>query len=183
MVLEWDDESLNPELTTASVRTKIRWKCNKAGHHWIATIVSRKYGTGCPLCSSGSTSNIENNFRTEFSKYFSEINVDHTTKIILGPAQRKIQVDIIGIYKNQKIIVEYDGSRWHSFSKNINRDILNTKLFLDQGYCVIRIREDDLPYVNIKDKMLIQSNFKWTSNKTKIANYVKELIDILEKIL
>ncbi len=51
---EWNYEknaSLMPENFTAGSGKKVWWKCKK-GHEYIAQILSRNHGTGCPICAS-----------------------------------------------------------------------------------------------------------------------------------
>ncbi|MDH6292503.1 zinc-ribbon domain-containing protein, partial [Rhodococcus opacus] len=52
---EWDYEkngALRPDEVLAGGHTKVHWKCRKAGHQWVAKVVERTTGSGCPVCSS-----------------------------------------------------------------------------------------------------------------------------------
>ena len=50
---EWNYErnaNLSPEILTGNSGKKVWWKCVK-GHEWIASVIHRNNGSGCPICS------------------------------------------------------------------------------------------------------------------------------------
>ena len=50
---EWDWEAngdRTPETVAASSNTKAAWRCGLCGHSWIAVVLSRSHGNGCPQC-------------------------------------------------------------------------------------------------------------------------------------
>ena len=56
LMAEWNWEKnnevgLNPNVLTLGSNKKAWWKCSK-GHEWVASIVHRNNGRGCPYCSS-----------------------------------------------------------------------------------------------------------------------------------
>ncbi|MFA7101153.1 MAG: zinc-ribbon domain-containing protein, partial [Bacilli bacterium] len=49
----WDKNQANgvsPDTLTCGSGKKVWWKCSK-GHEWQASIYSRTYGVGCPICA------------------------------------------------------------------------------------------------------------------------------------
>lgn len=52
---EWDDErngSLTPEQVLPHSNKKVAWRCSiDPNHRWLATVSSRTYGCGCPVCA------------------------------------------------------------------------------------------------------------------------------------
>jgi hypothetical protein len=54
LVLEWDFEQngdIRPENVVPGTNKKVYWTCNVCNHNWQATIASRTYGHGCPVCA------------------------------------------------------------------------------------------------------------------------------------
>lgn len=175
---EWHP-SKNTALPTeygAGSAFKAWWICTKE-HAWQSTIVNRHLlGRGCPKCCKRGTSQSETAFRKELAKYFSKINEDHTTRINLEGKDRQLQVDIVGEYKGVKVVVEYDGSYYHISPTRIAHDIANTKLLLDNGYIVVRIRESNLPFVDLKNKHLFQISHTFSLESKDISRTTKEIL-------
>jgi very-short-patch-repair endonuclease len=145
LVPEWSPKNeLSPLEVLFGTHVKYWWIC-KNSHEWKISLNARSSKTnpsGCPKCNpSPGTSKAEEVFRDEFAKHFQTINTDHLHKVTVPGASKPIQVDIIGTYNDRPIIIEYDGQRFHKIPKNAARDTLNTQLFLDAGYLVVRIRE------------------------------------------
>ena len=55
-----------------------------------------------------------------------------------------------------KIVIEYHGAHWHRPEAKILTDQYNSLDLLAAGYVVIRLREDDLPSLNIKDPRYVE---------------------------
>lgn len=175
----------------ASSVSRVFWKCLKAGHEWEVGIGSRTRGhkTGCPDCVLSGTSRIEEIIRNNFiaAGIIQNIqNAQNTTLPISWRNRSKLNVDIIGEYRNQPIVVEYDGWYWHSgqIKKDsvtpMLRDSAKTQALLDAGYLVVRIREKRntsifLDFVPIKHKNLLQ--FHWNNLQN-----VDDTTEILKKV-
>jgi hypothetical protein len=137
---EWDEISnkCSPNSVVAGSTKKVTWKCVK-NHSWEATVRSRAIrGTGCPECSLKATSKIETLFRELSKNILTEVNDNHLTTIPLN-GKRK-QVDILGKWEKQQIIIEYDG--WYFHKDKLEKDIRDSEAMLSQGYILIRIREN-----------------------------------------
>jgi len=54
LILEWDDERIDPTQVRSSSNKKVRWKCIKCKKTWKTGITNRtkKNPTGCPSCAS-----------------------------------------------------------------------------------------------------------------------------------
>lgn len=52
LVKEWSvkNAEFRPEFITHGSDKKVWWTC-KEGHHWVATVINRIKGSGCPFCS------------------------------------------------------------------------------------------------------------------------------------
>jgi hypothetical protein len=60
-------------------------------------------------------------------------------------------VDILVEHDGTKIAIEYDGAYWHRPEAKVLADTSKSLDLLAAGYLVIRMREDDLPSLDIKD--------------------------------
>ena len=161
---------------------KAWWICSK-GHEWKSTIVNRHLqGKGCAKCCKRGTSRSEIAFRKEFALTFSKINKDHTTRVNLKGKDRPLQVDIIGEYKEKKVVVEYDGSRYHALEKRITADIENTQVLLDNGYIVVRIRESKLPFLDLMDKHLFQISHRFSLEAKDISQTAQRILEWVNDI-
>ena len=65
---QWDYEKnapLTPELCTPGAGKKVWWRCS-LGHEWQAVVLSRKSGTGCPICKGRQVLSGYNDLATMF---------------------------------------------------------------------------------------------------------------------
>lgn len=54
---------------------------------------------------------------------------------------------LVGLPDGRRLIIEYDGSYWHSDKADVDRE--KSLDLLDQGYWVVRIRESPLPSLEV----------------------------------
>jgi hypothetical protein len=184
LALEWHPNKnvKPPSQHGAGSAFKAWWICVK-GHEWKSTIVNRHLlGRGCEKCCKMGTSKSEIAFRKEFSSYLSKINQDHTTRIKLKGKEKHLQVDIIGEYKGKKIVIEYDGSLYHAIEKRVVADIENTKFLLSNGYIVVRIREGQLPFLDLIDKHLFQISHRFSLEPKDIIKTKQEILEWLNSL-
>ena len=165
---EWDWEangSLTPEQVTVGSGRTVGWKCTPHGHQWAVAVYQRTAGTGCPKCSRCATSKIEQAFFNELQQFIGDARNGATLPAAWGKSKTS-SVDITGTHHGRAIVVEYDGSYWHSnaFDKPGKRDrktadMEKTEALLADGYLVVRIRENDLPHLLIVNDNLHQFSF------------------------
>jgi hypothetical protein len=161
-----------PEEIVAGSGTMMWWKCKK-GHSWQSTPATRTYAkTQCPQCCEWNSSAAEDRFRkvalsNDLFAYVSQ-DKNHRLPIHWGKIS-SMAVDIIGIIKktNKECVIEYDGAYFHNSDDVIERDIRKTKALLNKGYIVIRIRENQLPFINIQHDNLFQLNHKFSTKIEK----------------
>ncbi|WP_459793246.1 hypothetical protein [Arthrobacter sp. AD-310] len=60
-------------------------------------------------------------------------------------------MDILAEDDGTKIAIEYDGAYWHRPEAKILTDRYKSLDLLAAGYLVVRLREDDLPSLNVID--------------------------------
>jgi DNA-directed RNA polymerase subunit RPC12/RpoP len=181
---DWHNNKVSPEEIYPNYNKKLFWICkNNKQHKWKATANKRagKEKTGCPYCKVLPQSKVEIAIACELSLLFKCINDGKKIRYegeYLAP-------DII--LPDLNMIIEYDGSYWHS--GNEEKDIAKTEKFKELGYSVLRIREGDLPRIyptdicgfeggqikSIVDNILlqIQSSFDLTERqKRSIKDYL-----------
>lgn len=184
---DYEKNSKTPDDIHYHSRTSYWWKCLAQGHEWKTDPNSRsRQGHGCPKCCLRSTSTIENLVREGLRAmpFFTEVSKDHTDSVeVTREAKgryKKRQVDALCTFKDgRQLIVEYDGSRWHFGAAE--KDRAKTKLLLEAGYAVIRIREQSkrfpLPLLELSDPNLHQLTYQYVSKHHK---NLPELLNQLE---
>lgn len=149
---------------------KIRWRCVN-NHSWVAAINNRSHGSGCPKCVLSSSSKIELRLRDVLSEFF---NTSETTDIKLPIQHGKSNFIRVDIILNGNIIVEYDGSYWHKGKEST--DISKTIKLLENGFKVIRIRENPLNFLSIHSDNLLQLNCIWSSSDKSLFELANTIL-------
>lgn len=122
----------------------LQWVCSTCSNIWRASVANRSLGRGCPECSRKNTSGAEKKLQELLSKYYST-NTGHTTRLPLSWRTRSsVQVDTL--IEDEKCVVEYDGAWYHHTGEAIQRDLEKNKLFRENGYRLVRIRETSERY-------------------------------------
>ncbi len=144
ILMEWDDPR-DPSEFSSVTRSRIRWKCLH-GHKWTATGKDRtdRGGTGCPSCVDVRQSKIEGALFDVIADRYPEASRGYSVGLN-WPSGQKIVVDIF--VPERHAVVEWDGSKWHR-SREL-KDTQKSKILLDAGYTVIRLRERPLTMLGI----------------------------------
>lgn len=186
IAMEWDkelnaDEKRTPETISYLSNVKIWWKCPK-GHIWNSRVIRRtnKGYAQCRSCES-KNSEIEEVLRNAVSEspYFTNVSKEEKPFNYNG---FETLVDISGEFNNRKFIVEYDGNRWHKQEKRAERDKRKTQFLIDQGFDVIRVRENSLFHLDIDNPKFDQLSYRHSLNSEKITELVENIQKKLEKI-
>lgn len=186
VAMEWDkelnaDEKRTPETISYLSNVKIWWKCPK-GHIWNSRVIRRtnKGYAQCRSCES-KNSEIEEVLRNAVSEspYFTNVSKEEKPFNYNG---FETLVDISGEFKNRKFVVEYDGNRWHKQEKRAERDKRKTQFLIDQGFDVIRVRENSLFHLDIDNPKFDQLSYRHSLDSEKITELVENIQKKLEKI-
>jgi hypothetical protein len=162
---------------------RVWWICSK-GHEWKAKIVNRHIlHRGCARCSRVGTSKSEQAFHGEFKNVLTGINTDHTERVKLVGKDRALQLDIVGKFQGRKIAIEYDGIYFHSGEKKTKNDVENTLLLLKNGYIVVRIREDLLPFLAISHDNLLQISHRFSYVPQNVQATFRKILNWLELVV
>lgn len=161
--LAWNDPELaaewhpDNELTAWHVKPfsnggPVKWRCSvDPSHEWEATVVERSSGRLCPHCSTAGTSQIEKAFLAAAQA--------------IDPAADAAKVDrwkVDVLVPSVGLIIEYDGEYWHggTFGGKRDTDVRKTRALIGRGYHVARIRENDLPHLQLSNSRLRQVSFR-----------------------
>lgn len=156
---------LTPEKIVSGYGKRVWWKCPKGDdHEWPATIVNRNRGKGCPFCTLTPQSRQELTISFELAQFFT-INPK-------GFKTRKTgRLWSIDIYIPELTLgIEFDGSYWHKDKRALDK--LKTEQLKDEGFQIMRIREEPLKAITDIDVV---------SKKPFNAKHVAD--DILKHIL
>ena len=136
---------LTPYDVTTNSHKKIWWNCIKSDDHiWLSTIANRNYGRECPYCSLTPQSRQELIITFELKKIFDDINPKGFKTVLDG---RLRAIDIFIPLLN--LAIEFDGSFWHKDKKALDK--IKSEMLMDEGYKVIRIREEPLKKIHEND--------------------------------
>lgn len=184
---EWDyDSELNadssPETTVYGASRHARgWKCTE-GHTWKASVVYRTaYGYGCPDCVKDAASKVESRLRAFLQTgplgHPSFMRDKDVAVKVPWRTRQTMRVDFLGHLPgtDSRIVVEYDGSYWHSAGDAPERDLAKTQALLDAGYYVVRVREKDLPALAMRHDRLLQFNLPWHHSGDQVVEAVERI--------
>ena len=127
----------NPYSLKPGSKYRAKWVCSKCGHIWNTKIYvrTRRYKSGCPECG---------NRKSEPERLLKESLVSFGA---LSDSNFRLSSWKVDIYiPKKRVIVEYDGSYYHSQPKNYERDRRKSLELLSLGYKIIRIREQSSGY-------------------------------------
>ena len=193
LVKEFDVEKNNGKTAHdyfASGGTPIWWKCS-IGHSWKVSSSNRTSGkdrvTGCPECVRATTSKVEEELRHKLIEDKIITHIHEVQNAVVNVKLRKrgnIKVDILGKFRSQSIVVEYDGWYWHSDqikggNASFIRDVEKTEALLKEEYLVVRIRESrpnvSLAFLPIVHSNLLQISFNYLAEASFVENMYQEI--------
>ncbi|MDH6130978.1 hypothetical protein P3T37_000345 [Kitasatospora sp. MAA4] len=150
---EWHpDNILLPSQVKPKSSKKVRWLCRfDEGHTWETTPAARTSGgTNCPLCAFSGRSRIEVELAHEID-YLLGCGVE--TSEVTGAAQ---SWDCDVVIHARRVIVEYDGYRYHRSAEAQERDHRKIHDLTASGWIVVRVREHGLAQIDSQNVMLPQ---------------------------
>lgn len=134
-----------------------QWICSvNSEHQWEVSLASRSSGSDCPECQISGKSKVELEHFAAAKKVFSKVRSGAVVRDKVFITKPRWSVDILVDHDGTKIAIEYDGAHWHRPEAKILTDQYKSLDLLAAGYLVIRLREDDLPSLNIKDPRYVE---------------------------
>ncbi|GAA1937274.1 hypothetical protein GCM10009689_17250 [Brevibacterium antiquum] len=152
------------------------WVC-KSGHRWQATTASRTNGSTCPECSVTGKSRIELAYLDALSGIFPSVHSGRLIRSQEFTHARAWRPDILieADEANRSVIVEYDGSYWHS--EKTDTDTKKSLDLIAAGYDVVRLREHPLRSLPVHSAHYIELIvYGLTSDVDHIVGQIQEWI-------
>ncbi|MEU4744758.1 zinc-ribbon domain-containing protein, partial [Actinosynnema sp. NPDC023658] len=126
------------------------WICStNPTHVWRAPLSTRSNGAECPECREHGKSRVElDHYDTAKDRF----GTARSGAVLRDPAftsRTSWTVDISVAIQGRTVVIEYDGAYWHAAPPKILIDERKTRDLLAAGYTVVRLREDDLPALDV----------------------------------
>ena len=155
---------------------RCEWICSE-GHIWATTVAGRVLGNQCPQCIRSRTSQIEDRLRVLIRSNPSLYGTVPKTYHNLDVPWRNNKSMEVDIYcgREKPLVIEYDGEYWHSMEGSIGRDTDKTLALITHNYLVVRIRENNLPFIGVQHPNLLQLNTKYSREDDDLEDAVKEI--------
>lgn len=136
---------VDPERVQVYSQRHLPWRCrHDRGHRWVAAPAARMNGCGCPMCpSSTRTSAVERRLLDLMRRHFVDADGDTPagdTRWADGRG-RLIAARCDVVIASRRVVVEYDGLRYHHSATRRRCDQDKTTALLANGWRVVRIRE------------------------------------------
>lgn len=129
-----------------------QWICSvNPEHQWEAPLASRSSGTECRECQVVGKSKIELEHFEAARKVFTKVRSGVAVRDKAFETRTAWSLDILVEHDGTRIAIEYDGAYWHRPEAKVLADRSKSLDLLAAGYLVIRLREDDLPPLDIND--------------------------------
>lgn len=164
---------ITPDKVARTSGKKVWWQCpDDPDHEWQATVANRTFKeSGCPYCNLRPRSIQEIDLLFELIKFF-DIGLDDRKLVEDG---RVLDCDII--IRQERLVVEFDGSYWHSPDGMYKRDLAKTETLQNAGWKVIRVREEPLIAVSTTDiSMPLRQDMKLTANAVLLK--IQEILGV-----
>ena len=164
---------ITPDKVAGASGKKVWWQCPNDPHHeWQASVANRTYSeSGCPYCNLRPRSIQEIDLIFELKEFF-DIGLEDRKLVEDGQV---LDCDII--IRQERLIVEFDGSYWHSGDRMYNRDLAKTETLQKAGWNVIRVREEPLKIISSTDiSVPLRQEMKLTVNAVLLK--IQEILGV-----
>lgn len=173
---EWDysKNNLKPFEVTAGSQKKVWWKCPNGHNSYLATIYSRKHGSGCPICNTMFlTSFPEQTIYFYIKKIFPDA-INRYKKIFKNSMELDIFIPSINVG------IEYDGCAWHNSEIAKKRERKKYLICKDNNIFLYRIREENDSCENADKAFVIPAFYIDKTRKLNdtIKTIIKEITNI-----
>jgi hypothetical protein len=160
--LAWQDPGLAAEWSPANPVTAwhVRpyastpfvpeWVCaTNPAHIWTSSLSVRSNGAECPECREVGKSKVELAHHAAAEERFPGARSGAVLRDKAFTTRKSWSADISVDVGGRLLVVEYDGAYWHREPAKVLTDARKTADLLAAGYLVVRLREDDLPPLDI----------------------------------
>lgn len=138
---------VRPYATTSFVP---EWICaTNQAHVWTGSLSGRSNGAECPECREAGKSKVELAHHAAAEQRFPGARSGAVLRDKAFTTRKSWTADISADIGGRRLVVEYDGAYWHREPAKVVTDVRKTADLLAAGYLVVRLREDDLPPLEI----------------------------------
>lgn len=119
-------------------------------HVWQAPLASRSTGAECPECRQVGKSRVELDYHTAATELFGQARSGILLRDTAFTSRTVWSADIAVQMNARTVLIEYDGSYWHS---PLAKQLIDERKSLDllaAGHALVRLREDALPTLGIE---------------------------------
>lgn len=152
----------------ATTRFLPEWVCSVNPEHvWRSPLASRSAGSGCPECREAGKSRVELDHFAAAERAFGAARSGVVLQHQNFHTRTAWIVDMTAQVDDTTVVIEYDGAYWHRPEAKIMVDQRKTADLLRAGYTVVRLREDDLPSLEIDNPAYIEMRVYSTNPQPK----------------
>lgn len=179
LIPEWDYDKneVSPSDVSYSSHKYVWWVCSY-GHKWGSIVKNRTKGQGCPKCAT-----VFGKIEDRFSEAMTELTgfrfVGRTMRISqlkYESGRSGVEVDLVFQYEGNYLLLEYDGNYWHKGRESYDNYKSQELLTLGDHVFHARIRENDLPYLDLVHDRFSQFRHDYhASESDSIERTVKEI--------
>lgn len=151
---------------------KVWWLCRDYKHEWKTTPNHRTSSkTGCPKCKEKYNVSFEElAFVFVYKQIFDEVNFNH----VINVESKSYKVDLY--IPKYRLILEYDSHFHHR--KRIDKDTEKSINITKNNYILIRMREDDLPYIPEVTNICFKNK-----NRADLQSAIVSSIEIVSQLI
>ncbi|WP_086820188.1 zinc-ribbon domain-containing protein [Allokutzneria sp. NRRL B-24872] len=133
------------------------WICSTdPAHVWRAPLSSRSSGTECPDCREHGKSRVELEHHAAAMAALGAARSGIMLRDKAFTSRKTWTADISVDVDGQLLVIEYDGAYWHAAPAKVLVDQRKSQDLLAAGYLVVRLREDDLPPLDVVDPRYLE---------------------------
>lgn len=176
LAVEWHPDrnrDRSPDGVTVSSGVTAWW-LGLCGHEWDAPPHRRAKGHGCPHCHVWLT---ETTLLAELRSIDSSAIGQASIEVPVGRRGRA-KCDVL--VPDMGLIVEYDGHHWHRHKAAL--DMQKTLGLLDAGYRVVRVRENNLPLLDVDHPRLAQIRHQYRPGAAGVDRLARHIIRVAKSL-
>lgn len=178
--LDWDYDKnvICPSEVTSKSNKKFWWLCDKKHQH-LSSAANRTSSLGCPSCSEWGTSKIEQRLEGILGRCYGFYVITRGANLPIWFRKNKsMSVDLF--IEEVRLAVEYDGAFFHHDISSVARDADKSQAILSEGIFLVRVRENDLPHLDIQHPNLLQLSVPYSKTDEHLIEAVEKIKDWLD---
>lgn len=164
--LDKELQSIDPSKIFYRSSKKVFWRCSVCARSWESAVSQRTvYGYGCTGCLEANNPKVVEIIARLLGSSSVNVRLDD----VRWPTGQRVEVDIL----LGEVVVEYDGDRFHVGKEA--KDIQKSKLLLEAGYRVVRLREPRCKLLEFKNLNFKQTMVRWSLDESYWRSVLKSV--------